>query len=421
MGTTHASDQKYPHKSRAAAPPAPLTRAPVDPSYDYTRATADNYRAAARINDDIWSISHNSNGGPFKHIRDARDHAFHGVYAPARQRLQDKIVEHYVNFRSGWNLPGPESSIRNTASIVEHFLRKHTPPAPHRRRRHRQHHPVIVFTAGAMGAGKSHTVRWLARTHGFPLEEFVVCDPDRIREHFPEMEGYRTRWAPTCGSLTQKEAGYIAELVWCAALEQGKSVIIDSSLRDVAWWESVIAGVRREGGGGGSSRSSSSGSSPSCGDGGGGGGGGPYYRMCILHVVAAPQVVFERVQRRAEQTGRMVPLDMVRETLTTVPQSVAALAPLVDVWATIDATGREPRLVKWSSDGRVTTVDAAAAVAFATGGAATAADNDNGGGGGSGGDRGGDRGDGPTPSTKSDAGAVWAPLIFAITKPPAKM
>ena len=121
--------QKYPQMSRrrprGRRPRArrprrlPLTRAPVDPSYDYTRATADNYRAAARINDDIWSISHNSNGGPFKHIRDSRDHAFHGVYAPARQRLQDKIVEHYVNFRSGWNLPGPESSIRNTASIVD--------------------------------------------------------------------------------------------------------------------------------------------------------------------------------------------------------------------------------------------------------------------------------------------------------------
>ena len=355
----------------------PLTRAPVDPNYDFTRSTADNYRAAAQINDDIWSISHNSNAGPFKHIRDSRDHAYHGLYVPARQKLQDKIVEHYVNFRSGWNLPGPETAIRNTSSIVEHFLTKNKALPQqqqqhhhhhHHHRNHRQHQPAIVFTAGAMGAGKSHTVRWLARTQGFPLEEFVVCDPDRIREHFPEMEGYRTRWAPTCGHLTQKEAGYIAELVWCAALEQGKSVIIDSSLRDVAWWESVIAGVRRGSGGGVS----------------GGGSAAPCYRMCILHMVASPGVVFERVQLRAEQTGRMVPLDMVRETFMTVPQSVAKLAPLVDVSATIDTTGREPRLVKWSGSG---------------------CDD-------------GSAGSGPTSSTKS---VVWAPLIFAITKPMAKL
>ena len=50
----------------------------------------------------------------------------------------------------------------------------------------------------------------------------MFVDIDRIREHFTEMDEYRRRWAPTCGALTHKEAGYISELIWMAALENGQ-------------------------------------------------------------------------------------------------------------------------------------------------------------------------------------------------------
>ena len=176
---------------------------------------------------------------------------------------------------------------------------------------------VVLFTAGAMGSGKSHTLRWISGEHGFPLRDFVVCDPDRIREQLPEMEGYRTRWAPTCGALTQKESGYIAELIWCAALERGLPVVIDSSLRDVDFWRAMMVGVRRD---------------------------YKQYRLCIMHVVASARSVFERVQRRGEETGRMVPLGLLVDTLESVPKSVKALSYIVDVLATIETTGPAPIL-----------------------------------------------------------------------------
>ena len=39
----------------------------------------------------------------------------------------------------------------------------------------------MVFTAGAMGSGKSWTMHWLQERGYFPLESFVVVDPDAIR------------------------------------------------------------------------------------------------------------------------------------------------------------------------------------------------------------------------------------------------
>ena len=141
-----------------------------------------------------------------------------------------------------------------------------------------------------------------------------VSDPDRIREQLPEMEGYRRRWAPTCGTLTQKESGYIAELIWCAAMERGLPVVIDSSLRDIVFWRKMVKSVRRE---------------------------YKFYRLCILHVVASVRVLFERVQRRGEQTGRMVPLGLLVDTIESVPQSVRNLSH-VDVLATVETTDGEP-------------------------------------------------------------------------------
>ena len=47
--------------------------------------------------------------------------------------------------------------------------------------------------------------------HGmFPLDSFVVIDPDRIRYLLPEMHGYLARDPENAGCRTQKEVGLIA-------------------------------------------------------------------------------------------------------------------------------------------------------------------------------------------------------------------
>ena len=82
--------------------------------------------------------------------------------------------------------------------------------------------PFIVFTAGAMGAGKGHVISDLVNDGRFPLLAFVTVDPDEIRRKFPEFILYAEQVPERAGELTQKEAGFVAELMTLAALQAGK-------------------------------------------------------------------------------------------------------------------------------------------------------------------------------------------------------
>ena len=64
-----------------------------------------------------------------------------------------------------------------------------------------------------MGAGKGHTINWLNKSGIFPLDAFVNVDPDNIRDLLPETEGYNKRDPSTMGFLTQKEVGYLTEVI----------------------------------------------------------------------------------------------------------------------------------------------------------------------------------------------------------------
>jgi hypothetical protein len=281
--------------------------------YDWTKTTEENF------------AGNYTNIGKYKHLRQNLDRTFHQTYSYVRQEFQDRIINYYVNLNSAWNRPKWTHTSRTRA----------TPPKP---TPHNDHHnqpqppstprPFVLFTAGAMGAGKSHTLRWLARTkpnYYFPLAGAVFVDIDRVREHFPEMDEYRRRWAPTCGTLTHKEAGMICELIWMAALENHQSVIIDSSLRDLAWWRQVIASVRA---------------------------GYPSYDIGLLHVVADALVVFKRAAKRGRATGRIIPFDTLISSMRQTPVSVRALRGSVDFFLRYDLNGREPTLVVRESNTR---------------------------------------------------------------------
>jgi hypothetical protein len=246
-------------------------------SNDWTKSTEENYTCSGT----------GSLIGAYKRLReDGIDRQFHSVYSHERQLFQDQIINYYIEKKSGWNRPAWKQG--NTHRTLPHT---------NTTKKRLDNSPFALFTAGAMGAGKSHTLRWLARNTNFPLSNAVFIDIDRIREHFPEMHEYRKRWAPTCGTLTHKEAGYISELIWMAALENGQSVIIDSSLRDLSWWSSVIQRIRNN---------------------------NPKYSIGLLQVVAKVETIFKRQHQRAQSTGRMVPFKTLIDSIRQTPVSVVS-------------------------------------------------------------------------------------------------
>ena len=83
-------------------------------------------------------------------IRKTLDWEYHGCYSKERQALQDMWITDIV--RGGT---------------------KHD-------------NPWIIYTAGAMGAGKGYAIHWMSQQGHFPLPDIVQVDPDAIRENEAE-------------------------------------------------------------------------------------------------------------------------------------------------------------------------------------------------------------------------------------------
>jgi hypothetical protein len=180
----------------------------------------------------------------------------------------------------------------------------------------------IVFTAGPMGAGKGHTMQWLHRAGLFPLAAFVKVDPDSLRELLPETPEYIERNPTTAGRLTQKEVGYVAEVLTLDALQQGKNVLVDGSLKDADWYLAYFQTLRHQ---------------------------FPRLKIAILHVMAKKETILARCRRRAETTGRVVPEEVIISAMEAIPNALRALAPKVNYFATFenedDGESAVPRLL----------------------------------------------------------------------------
>jgi len=227
--------------------------------------------------------------GQFAHIRKTLDYSYHSNYNFMRQIFQDAIIHDFLN----------AAILKDTNGEIC------TTPTE----------PWIVFTAGAMGAGKSYTIRKLVQKGRFPLLAFVVVDPDAIRRFLPEYSLYVDQAPNLAGDLTRKEAGYISEILTLAALQSGKNVMVDGSLRDSEWYKIYFARLRKE---------------------------FPNLKLAILHVMAPKEAVFQRAKERARKTGRIVPEKLLEETLESVPKSVEVLAPLVDYRADLSNAPNAP-------------------------------------------------------------------------------
>lgn len=187
--------------------------------------------------------------GRYKSIRSSLDYTYHHNYSPKRQLLQDVIVTKILQ--------------KHNVEITDSDGNSCISPK----------NPWIVFTAGAMGSGKSYTIRHLAAKDRFPLDSFVTVDPDEIRRLLPEFELYLDHCPEMAGENTRKEAGFIAEMLTQLALEAGRNVLVDGSLNDAEWYQDYFNILRKD-----------------YGDRRNG------LKIGILHITAPREAVFERAQ-----------------------------------------------------------------------------------------------------------------------------
>ena len=238
----------------------------VPAGYDFSKTTNDSYK-----NPKMEFF------GEFADIRRTRDYNYHVNYTRERQAWQDHVIK----------------------SIVL---------------RHReQSEPWIVFTCGAMGAGKGYTMRYMSSHGYFPLENVVRIDPDYIKTVMPEWNGYLTTDTYTAGSLTHRESGYIQEIAQEVALRSKQNIWVDGSLKDGDWFSLVFDDIRTR---------------------------FPAYKIAIFYIYADEKVVRERIEERGKRTGRYVTEEALRRSLMAPSDSLHKLTHKSDFIARIDNSSK---------------------------------------------------------------------------------
>ena len=136
----------------------------LPPSFCWTHSTRDNYA-------DHSSPPHSY--GKYAILRQRLDFDYHGNYSKARQLMQDHLINDVV----GNGYSEGRSTGRMWGGVAG------------------EERPWIVFTAGAMGAGKSHTIHWLSDNGYFPLPDIV-----QVRTHsypcIPLAKGMAVKLVP---------------------------------------------------------------------------------------------------------------------------------------------------------------------------------------------------------------------------------
>jgi hypothetical protein len=206
----------------------------------------------------------------FAKARERLDYSYHHNLALKRQHLQDAILQRVVD---------------SSAKLSN------------------EKRPWIVFSAGAMGVGKGYVISNLHNAGLFPLDNFLKIDPDMLKQELPEMPGYLRQDKESAATKLHRESTQMSDVLFEHALLNEIPLFVDGSLRDVDYYQTLFDRIREI---------------------------HSQYRIAIIHVVADRDVIHERAKERAKRTGRVVPKDLLNESIEQVPRSVEILSKKVD-------------------------------------------------------------------------------------------
>ena len=175
-----------------------------------------------------------------------------------------------------------------------------------------------------MGSGKGHVKKFLRKRGVLPQAQsgIVDIDMDEIRKQLPEWSEFNQH-PSTAGILTQREAGYIAEIAQRAALDNGQNILVDGSLQGVDWYKKVLQRIRDN---------------------------YPQYKIVLLYTDAQQSVVKNRIKERAEKEGRDVPQDIWLRSFNAIPNSAKVLEDFADATLVYKNQGGDPQLLYASAN-----------------------------------------------------------------------
>ncbi len=107
-----------------------------------------------------------------------------------------------------------------------------------------------------------------------------------------------------------------------AALAEDRNVLVDGSLRDAEWYTNYISTQHRH---------------------------YPRIMIAIISVFAEEEIIYKRVAARELVTGRRVPRELIKESISGIAVALEKLAPLCNFVAMFkNEENQPPRLVQYS-------------------------------------------------------------------------
>lgn len=171
--------------------------------------------------------------------------------------------------------------------------------------------PTIILLGGAPGSGKSQAILKKLDT-----EKFVVLDSDNIKSKLPEYNGLNA-------SLLHEESSDLFDAATHKALEQGKNIILDATLKNTEKAKKKIELYKQLG-----------------------------YTVKLYATNVPTNVSLTRATDRFLKSGRYVPLNYISENVDRINQSVSDVAPFTDeykIYNTDVPIGEEPKLISQGS------------------------------------------------------------------------
>lgn len=217
----------------------------------------------------------------YRETRLSVDHNWHPVYQLDRQLTQDRIMQ---------------SLMASFDSVSK---------------------PSAIFLAGAMGAGKSHFLRMLYRYKLFPLNKYLYIDPDQIKSLLPEEESYVANNPITSSTMLHGESVHIADLLMTYGFFASYNMIIDGTLRDKKFFADLFIKMKKL---------------------------YPDFRIIVVEVVADKLTVLNRCRKRAFDTGRNIPDEIVMKTWDECQVSAKSLSGFVDNYFHVSTNGEVPKV-----------------------------------------------------------------------------
>lgn len=225
-------------------------------------------------------------------------------WKPKLAHLPDSTREHHSNDGAY----SPERKALHEA-IISRFTDHVLPVKPGGQK-------LAILMAGGPAAGKSTILRHIMDEE--MSRQMVMVNPDDVKEHIPEYQEAVKGSARNAAVLSHDESSDVAGEIRERAIRDGKHMIIDGTMKNIAKYQKLVDRLKKEG-----------------------------YKIHMVMVDLDVSQAKHFAGKRAERTGRWVPHDMLEAAYPAVRKSFVHLKDHADHFEVYDRRNGQLEMV-WS-------------------------------------------------------------------------